>query len=165
MRGLSFITILISSLLITSCGTEDNIDMTAARNEVLSVLENYQTAHETQNIDLLRNCFSPKSDIIILGTDENELWVDRESLLQEQQRFYKSVDEVKLSVRDKVVKLCGTGKSAWFYMRVNWYVNSSADKYTLENIRTTGVMNKENDQWGIVMMHTSMPVKGQAVKY
>ncbi|MCJ7554862.1 MAG: hypothetical protein MUO34_13380, partial [Ignavibacteriaceae bacterium] len=68
MRGLSFITILISSLLITSCGTDDNIDMTTARNEVLSVLENYQTAHETQNIDLLRNCFSPKSDIIILGT-------------------------------------------------------------------------------------------------
>ncbi|MCJ7553069.1 MAG: nuclear transport factor 2 family protein [Ignavibacteriaceae bacterium] len=165
MRGLSFITIVISSLLITSCGTDDNIDMTTARNEVLSVLENYQTAHETQNIDLLRNCFSPKSDIIILGTDEKELWVERESLLQEQQRFYESVDEVKLSVRDKVVKMCPTGLSGWFYMRVNWFVKSGDDQYTLENIRTTGVMNKEDDQWGIVMMHTSMPVKGQAVRY
>ncbi len=164
MRGLSFITILISSLFITSCGTDD-IDMTTTRNEVLSVLEDYQTAHETQNIDLLRNCFSPKSDIIILGTDEKELWVERESLLQEQQRFYESVDEVKLSVRDKVVKMCPTGLSGWFYMRVNWFVKSGDDKYTLENIRTTGVMNKEDDQWGIVMMHTSMPVKGQAVRY
>ena len=165
MKGILFSTIIISAFFLTSCGTDDDIDMATAHNEVLSVLENYQAAHETQNIDLLRNCFSPKSDIIILGTDENELWVDRESLLQEQQRFYESVDEVKLSVRDKVIKLCPTGKSSWFYMRVNWFVKSGDDKYTLENIRTTGVMNKENDQWGIVMMHTSMPVKGQAVKY
>lgn len=89
-------------------------------NEVLSVLDEYQTAHETQNIEMLRECFSPKPDIIILGTDEKELWVDRESLLSEQGRFYGTVDEVVLSIRDKVVKMCGTGKSAWFYLRVNW---------------------------------------------
>jgi hypothetical protein len=50
-------------------------------------------------------------------------------------------------------------------MRVNWFVKSGDEKSMFENIRTTGVMNKENDQWGIVMMHTSMPVKGQVVQY
>lgn len=164
MRGI-IVTILISFLFIFSCTSNDKVDMSAVHNEVLSVLDAYQNAHETQNIDLLRDCFSSKPDIIILGTDEKELWVDRESLLAEQERFYNSVSEVKLSVRDKVIKMCGTGKSAWFYMRVNWSVKSSDDKYSLDNIRTTGVMNKENDQWGIVMMHTSLPLKGQAVKY
>lgn len=164
MRGI-IATVLISSLFIFSCTSEDKIDMNTAHNEVLSVLENYQKAHETQDIDLLRNCFSPKPDIIILGTDEKELWVDRESLLNEQERFYNAVDEVKLSPRDKVVKMCPSGRSAWFYMRLNWLVKSGSEKSTFENIRTTGVMNKENDQWGIVMMHTSMPVKGQVFQY
>ncbi len=159
------VILIVSSLAFFSCRSEEKLDMNAAHNEVLSVLEKYQTAHESQNIELLRECFSAKPDIIILGTDEKELWVERESLLQEQKRFYNTVDEVKLSPRDKVVKMCPTGKSAWFYMRVNWYVKSNDEKYTLDNIRTTGVMNKENGQWGIVMMHTSMPVKGQAVKY
>lgn len=165
MRALHLILLFAISFLIISCSSEQKIDMNAAHNEVLSVLEEYQAAHETQNIELLRDCFSPKPDLIILGTDEKELWVDRESLLQEQERFYNTVDEVKLSVRDKVVKMCGTGKSAWFYMRVNWYVKSGNDKYTFDNIRTTGVMNKDDDQWRIVMMHTSMPLKGQAVRY
>lgn len=164
MRGM-IVSLLVSSLVLISCGSEERIDMNAAHNEVLNVLENYQTAHETKNVDLLRNCFSAKPDIIILGTDEKELWVERESLLQEQKRFYDTVDEVKLFPRDKVVKLCGTGQSAWFYMRVNWNVTSGNDKYSLDNIRTTGVMNKENGKWGIVMMHTSMPVKGQVVRY
>jgi len=164
MRGM-IVTLLVSTLVLFSCSSEEKIDMNAAHNEVLSVLEKYQNAHETQNIDLLRECFSAKPDIIILGTDEKELWIERESLLQEQKRFYNTVDEVKLSPRDKVVKMCQSGKSAWFYMRVNWYVKSDDQKYTLDNIRTTGVMNKENGQWGIVMMHTSMPVKGQVVRY
>lgn len=164
MRGI-IVTFLISSLFIFSCSSEEKIDMNAVHNEVLSVLENYQNAHETQNIEILRNCFSPKPDIIILGTDEKELWVDRESLLNEQERFYNTVDEVKLSPRDKIVKMCPSGKSAWFYMRVNWFIKSGDEKSMFENIRTTGVMNKENDQWGIVMMHTSMPVKGQIVQY
>lgn len=164
MRGM-IVSILVSSLVLLSCVSEDKVDINAEHNEVLSVLEKYQTAHETQNIDLLRKCFSAKPDIIILGTDEKELWVERESLLQEQKRFYDTVDEVKLLPKDKVVKLCGTGQSAWFYMRVNWNVKSGNDKYSLENIRTTGVMNKENGEWGIVMMHTSIPVKGQVVKY
>lgn len=165
MGRIILFTIIASSLFIYSCSSEQKVDMNAAHNEVLKVLENYQSAHESQNIDRLRECFSPKPDIIILGTDEKELWVDRESLLAEQEKFYKTITELKLSVRDKVVKLCGTGRNAWFYMRVNWNVNSGEDKYTFDNIRTTGVMNKEDDQWRIVMMHTSMPVKDQAVKY
>lgn len=164
MRAM-IVLVIICSLTLFSCSAEDKIDLNAAHDEILGILENYQKAHETQKIELLRNCFSDKPDIIILGTDEKELWVERESLLQEQKRFYDTVDEVKLSPRDKIVKLCSSGKSAWFYLRVNWYVRSGDERYTLENIRTTGVMNKENGQWGIVMMHTSMPYKGQVVKY
>jgi hypothetical protein len=165
MRAVIIAIFLTSSLSLLSCDANEKLDMNTLHNEVLSILENYQSAHEKKDINLLRECFSNDPDIIILGTDEKELWVDRESLLAEQDRFYNSVDEVKLSVRDKVVRLCGSGKSAWFYMRVNWIVNSGDDKYNLNNIRTTGVMNKVNDQWGIVMMHTSLPVAGQAVKY
>ena len=60
---------------------------------------------------------------------------------------------------------CGTGHQAWFYMKVNWFVESEGEEFTFDGIRTTGVLENEPDGWKIVQIHTSMPVKGQAVKY
>lgn len=153
------------SLIFISCSSESEVDINKSRLEVLSVIDNYLEAHQTKNLDLFLNCFSSKPDIIILGTDQNELWVDRESVAQAQQRAYETFDEIRLSIRDKIIKVCDTGEQAWFYMRVNWYVSSEGKKFTFDHIRTTGVLQRENGNWGIVMMHTSLPLEGQAVRY
>jgi len=68
-------------------------------------------------------------------------------------------------VRDKILKLCSDGEIAWFYMKVNWYVESEGESSTFDGIRTTGVLEKTGDNWAIVQIHTSMPIEGQAVRY
>ena len=50
-------------------------------------------------------------------------------------------------------------------MKVNWFVESADEQFTFDGIRTTGVLEKEDVGWKIVQIHTSMPVKGQAVRY
>jgi hypothetical protein len=157
--------LLIISIIFIACSEKAQVNLEAERAEVMAVLDNFIKAHEEKNLDLLMTCFSDKPDIVILGTDENELWVDKVSMGEAQKRAYETFDKINLSVRDKIVKMCRTGRQAWFYQKVNWYVESEGNKFAFDGIRTTGVLEKENDQWQIVQLHTSMPVKGQAVRY
>ena len=151
-------------LIIFSCST-DQVDLETEREQVVQVLDNFISAHENKDLDLLMSCFSDKPDILILGTDKDELWVDKKSMGDAQKRAYETFDKIKLSVRGKVLKMDKSGKTAWFYMKVDWYVESSGEKYKYDDIRTTGVLENEGGKWRIVQVHTSLPVEGQAVKY
>ena len=159
------IFVLFAFSFLISCTGEAQFDMEAERSEVMKVLDSFVKAHEDRNLDLLLTCFSDRPDILILGTDEDELWVDKMSMAESQKRAYQTFNTVKLSVRDKILKMCKTGGQAWFYMKVNWYVESEGKQFSFDGIRTTGVLEKENNKWQIVQIHTSMPVKGQAVRY
>ena len=105
-----------------SCSDNADIDLVTERTEVIQVLDNYSQAHEERNLDLLLSCFSDDPDIIILGTDEDELWVDKVSMGETQKLAYETFDKITLSVRDRMVKMNHSGTQAWFYMKVNWYV-------------------------------------------
>jgi len=165
MKNLLFFLIPFILLLFTACTGEPKVDLESERAKVMQVLDNFVLAHEDRNLELLLSCFSEKPDIMILGTDENELWVDKVSMGEAQKRAYETFNTVNLSVRDKILKMCSTGDLAWFYMKVNWFVESDDEQFTFDGIRTTGVLEKEDDGWKIVQIHTSMPVKGQAVRY
>ena len=151
-------------LIIFSCST-NQIDLESERQQVIKVLDDFVLAHETKDLDLLSSCFSNKPDILILGTDIDELWVDKKSMVDAQVRAYDTFDKVKLSVRDKVLKMDKTGKTAWFYMKVNWFVESKGEKYKFDHVRTTGVLENLGNKWRIVQIHTSLPVEGKAVRY
>ncbi|MGB5288362.1 MAG: nuclear transport factor 2 family protein [Ignavibacteriaceae bacterium] len=148
-----------------SCSTDSQINLEEERAKVMQVLDNFVKAHEEKNLDLLLSCFSDKPDIVIIGTDEDELWVDKVSMGNAQKKAYETFSEIKLSVRDKILKMCETGHQAWFYIKVNWYVESEGKQFTFDGIRTTGVLEAEDGKWQIVQLHTSMPVKGKAVRY
>jgi hypothetical protein len=165
MKILSFLVFPIMILFLISCSGEDSANMESERAAVMKVLDDFVKAHDERNLDLLMTCFSEKPDILILGTDEDELWVDKHSMAASQKRAYESFNTIRLSVRDKVLKMCKTGKQAYFYMKVNWFVEAGDERYTFDGIRTTGVLEKEDNDWKIVQLHTSMPVKGQAVRY
>jgi len=151
-------------LIIFSCSTKQ-IDLESERQQVIKLLDDFVLAHETKDLDILSSCFSDKPDILILGTDKDELWVDKISMVDAQKRAYDIFDKVKLSVRDKVLKMDRSGKTAWFYMKVNWYFESQGEKYKFDDVRTTGVLENVGGKWRIVQIHTSLPVEGKAVSY
>ena len=165
MKNLLFLIIPTLIFSLTTCTSDPVPDLESEREKVMQVLDSFVKAHEDRDLVLLLSCFSEKPDIMILGTDENELWVDKVSMGEAQKRAYETFNTVNLSVRDKILKMCSTGDLAWFYMKVNWFVESDDEQFTFDGIRTTGVIEKEDDGWKIVQIHTSMPVKGQAVRY
>jgi hypothetical protein len=148
-----------------SCSDQSDVNLEEEREQVMALLDNFIKAHEEKNLEMLLSCFSDKPDITILGTDRDELWVDKVSMGKAQKRAYETFYTVKLSVRDKILKLCPDGEIAWFYMKVNWYIESEGESSTFDGIRTTGVLEKTRDKWAIAQIHTSMPIEGQAVRY
>jgi hypothetical protein len=161
----AFFILFVPAFLFYGCAPEPEANLEAERESVMQVLDNFVRAHQERDLDLLLSCFSEKPDIIILGTDEDELWVDKVSMGEAQKRAYETFNTVNLSVRDKILKMCATGQQAWFYMKVNWFVESEGEQFTFDGIRTTGVLEKDDNSWKIVQIHTSMPVQGQAVRY
>lgn len=165
MKRAYTIFVLILIFFFTSCSDKPDVDLVAERDNVIQVIDNYSMAHEERDLNLLMRCFSDDPDIIILGTDEDELWVDKMSMGESQKVAYETFDKISLSVRDRMVKMNNSGTEAWFYMKVNWYVESGGNEFSINGVRTTGVLEKQNDQWRIVQLHTSMPIEGQAVPY
>lgn len=165
MKRAYTIFVLILIFFFTSCSDKPDVDLVAERDNVIQVIDNYSMAHEERDLNLLMSCFSDDPDIIILGTDEDELWVDKMSMGESQKVAYETFDKISLSVRDRMVKMNNSGTEAWFYMKVNWYVESGGNEFSINGVRTTGVLEKQNDQWRIVQLHTSMPIEGQAVPY
>lgn len=165
MRRIHIPILVVTLLSFIACSENNQLDLESERAEVMQVLDNFVKAHDERNLDLLLSCFSDKPDIVILGTDENELWVDKKSMGESQKKAYETFNTVKLTVRDKILKMCSSGDQALFYMRLHWYVESEGNQFTFTGIRITGVLEKENDKWQIVQLHTSMPVTGQAVRY
>ena len=159
----SLVSCIIMSLV--SCSDQTTINLEEERQQVMTLLDNFVKAHEEKDLDMLLSCFSDNPDITILGTDRDELWVDKVSMGEAQKRAYATFDKVKLSVRDRILKLCSDGEIAWFYMKVNWYVESEGETSAFDGIRTTGVLEKAGGKWVIVQIHTSMPIEGQAVRY
>jgi len=165
MKIFYFLSLSLLFSYFLSCSDNSQVNLEAERTKVMQVLDNFIKAHEEKNLDLLLSCFSDKPDIVIIGTDEDELWVDKVSMGDAQKKAYETFNEIKLSVRDKILKMCETGDLAWFYMKVNWYVDSEGKQFTFDGVRTTGVLDVENGKWQIVQLHTSMPVIGKAVRY
>lgn len=165
MKIFYFLSLSLLFSYFLSCSDNSQVNLEAERTKVMQVLDNFVKAHEEKNLDLLLSCFSDKPDIVIIGTDEDELWVDKVSMGDAQKKAYETFSEIKLSVRDKILKMCETGDLAWFYMKVNWYVDSEGKQFTFDGVRTTGVLDVENGKWQIVQLHTSMPVIGKAVRY
>lgn len=165
MKRAYTIFVLILIFFFTSCSDKPDVDLVVERDNVIQVIDNYSMAHEERDLNLLMSCFSDDPDIIILGTDEDELWVDKMSMGESQKVAYETFDKISLSVRDRMVKMNNSGTEAWFYMKVNWYVESGGNEFSINGVRTTGVLEKQNDQWRIVQLHTSMPIEGQAVPY
>ncbi len=151
-------------LLIFSCSA-DQVDLESEHQQVMKVLDDFILAHETKDLDILSSCFSDKPDILILGTDKDELWVDKKSMVNAQRRAYAAFDKVKLSLREKVLKMDKAGKTSWYYMKVDWFVESKGEKYKFDDVRTTGVLENVGGKWQIVQIHTSLPVEGKAVSY
>jgi hypothetical protein len=152
--------ITISTLLI-SCTEKTKInesfDLQKEKEKVALVLEKYVIANEDQNLNLVKEVWASKPDIVVFGTNSDETIIGWEAIKNTLKRQFETIDDTYISVRDQRIEINETGNTAWFseFVNYNYIYHDKPVKY--EGLRFTGVLEKINGEWLIVQSHMSIP--------
>ncbi len=160
MKKLIFI--LIASLIAGSCcnnsETKSQSDPAKEKEKVALVLEKYVLANERQDVDLLKEVWSNDPDIVVIGTNSDEIlegWDQIKAVLEKQ---FKTFSDTYISVRDQIIHVDDTGNTAWFSEILNYNYIYKGKALQYEGLRFTGVLRKIDGDWLIVQSHISSPI-------
>ncbi len=155
------VLIIAMSVLLISCTKETKIkesfDLQKEKEKVALVLEKYVIANEDQNLNLVKEVWASKPDIVVFGTNSDETIIGWEAIKNTLKRQFETINDTYISVRDQRIEINETGNTAWFseFVNYNYIYQDKPVKY--EGLRFTGVLEKINGEWLIVQSHMSIP--------
>lgn len=147
--------------LLLSCTQKNKVtesfDPKKEVEKVALVLEKYVIANETQNLNLVKEVWASKPDILVFGTNSDETIIGWEAIKNTLKKQFEAIDDTYISVRDQRIEINETGNTAWFseFVNYNYIYQDKPVKY--EGLRFTGVLEKINGEWLIVQSHMSIP--------
>ncbi len=149
------------AVVLISCNKADNkkitFDPVKEKEKVALVLEKYVIANEKQNLNLIKEVWASKPDILVFGTNSDETIIGWEAIRDALKEQFKNIEDTYISVRDQKIEVNETGNTAWFseFVNYNYIYRGKPVKY--EGLRFTGVLEKIDDEWLIVQSHMSIP--------
>ena len=159
------ILILVIGFIISSCCNKDktkfSFDPAKEKDAVSLVLEKYVLANEKQDVDLVKQVWAPDSDIVVIGTNSDEILTGWDQIKAVIEKQFKSFSDTYISVRDQVININDTGNTAWFSEILNYNYIYQKKALQFEGIRFTGVLTKRNGEWLIVQSHISAPASAK----
>ena len=151
-----YILALMTAVLLGGC--QQACDRDEELNNIQILLEKHVIANETKNIDLIKEIWASKEDIVIFGTDSDEKlegWTQIRNTFLKQ---FETFEEAYLSVSDQKINLDCDGNTAWFSQIMSYnYTTTEGEAKHFEGMRFTGVLEKIDDKWQIVQSHMSIP--------
>jgi hypothetical protein len=133
------------------------IDVAAEKEKVALVLEKYVIANEKQDITMIHNVWAAEPDIVVIGTNSDEMLIGWDAIKDVMERQFSSFEDTYISVHDQIININDTGNTAWFseILNYNYIYQGTALQY--EGLRFTGVLQKRDGEWLIVQSHMSIP--------
>jgi hypothetical protein len=112
------------------------------KERVALVIEKYVIANEDQNLNLVKEVWASKPDIVVFGTNSNETIIGWEAIRDALKKQFKNIENTYISVRDQRIGINETGNTAWFseFVNYNYIYYDKPVKY--EGLRFTGVLEK-----------------------
>jgi len=139
----------------------DKIDIRIEKTEIKAVLEKLDKALQTENMELFSEVFAHDQDIIIIGPDFREKAIGWETLVEMQNQQFRDLENFTISLIDQKINIDNSGDVARYFRVLDIRFVTSNLPFQLKDIRETGVLKKENENWVIVQQHTSAPVNDQ----
>ena len=153
-------------LLISACTQKtENIDQAAEKAAVKMVLDQVQKAMTTEDMEMFSALIAHDADMVSFGTDASERWVGWDALKASMEQQFEAFDNMKMDIRDQVIKVSSAGDAAWFSEILDWGIETGGQTVNIDGARATGVLEKRNGKWLLVQMHFSVGVAGQAAEY
>jgi len=151
------------AMLLISCQTA--VDLESEKALVSESLNQWISAHQNENVDMIETILCDDPDMIIFGTDAQERMMGKDEFIAAQKKFFEETSESKIEIYKTTIKLCKSGNVAWTSCLLNWDILSGGQPLHMEGLRLTSVFEKRNNKWLVVQGHVSVPVSGQAVAY
>ena len=157
MKKLPIILLLIPLFLIQCTPHKVEVDIKKELSEIRTVLEKYELANENEDFGICEEIWSPREDIIFIGTDRDEKLIGWKNIEQAIKNQYVNFENTLITISDQEVRLNETGNTAWFSECLNFNFIYKDQAMSYEGIRFTGVLEKTEGKWKIVQGHLSLP--------
>lgn len=129
-------------------------------------LDKYGRMWETEDLDVFDEVIAQDADLVVIGTDTAEYFIGFKPFREAREAQYEAFDNLEHYVVNRDLRISESGEVAWFAERFNLFtIDGAGESIMLEDLRLTGVIEKRDDGWKIVHLHTSLPVAGQAAQY
>ena len=151
--------LLFGAALLGMSGCPQTVDIEAERAKVKSVVDQFEQVWETEDMELFSRIMAHDADMVNYGTDAAEYFVGWEALKESAQKMFPSFENIKLTVKDQVIKVHPSGNVAWFSEIADWDLVVEGKPVRSEGCRFTGVLEKRNGNWVFVQFHNSVPVR------
>ena len=116
-------------------------------------------------MELFSRIIAHDADMVNYGTDAAEHFVGWEALQKAVEEMFPAFENIKITVKDQVIKVHSSGTVAWFSQVWDWDLVAEGQPVSAPGCRFTGVLEKRNNSWVFVQFHNSVPVAGQAAEY
>ena len=158
-----FALVVIAISLVTSACTQQ-VDLEAEKAKVKTVVDQFSQVWETEDMELFSKIMAHDADMVNYGTDAAEYFVGWEALKGAVAEMFPVFENVKIDVRDQIIKVHPAGNVAWFSQVWDWELLAGGQPVRAEGCRFTGVLEKRDGNWVFVQFHNSVPVAGQAAE-
>ncbi len=149
--------VIVSSCCNNQIEKKESIGIDEERESVALVLEKYVIANERQDIGLIKEIWANNPKIVVFGTTGDDKFIGWTEIQEVMQRQFNTFQETYISVRDQVIEVSESGKTAWFSEIVSYNYIYHGEPKQYEGLRFTGVLEKIDGDWYIVQSHMSVP--------
>ena len=136
------------------------VEIEAEKAKVTWVVNQFAQFWETADLEMLSRTFAHDADMVNYGTDESECFVGWEVLKESLEQMLPMLQDIKINVKDQVIKVHSSGQVAWFSQVWDWDLMVGGQPVQSHGQRFTGVLEKRNGRWVYVQFHNSVPVTG-----
>lgn len=159
--------LLVIILMSGCCKMKSEIDIEAEKTQIAKVVKNSIAWAVTKDKDLLYSCFDQSEKLFYFSPDDAGTIEGFKAFTNLTENFFMHEDFKAISskVREIKINLSKSGEVAWYSARLDDYNEWKGQPANWEDVRWTGVLEKQENKWVLVQMHFSFSAEQMAKKY
>lgn len=143
------------------CQTEQVVDIATEKQALSSVMEEINTAWETEDLEAFSRIASHDAEMVNFGMDVSERWVGWDQLEMGLRQQFEVFSNTEVSPHNVDIHVSETGRTAWLAQAMKISTKFMGSPISLE-ARITAVFEKQEADWRLVQFHYSIPISEAA---
>jgi ketosteroid isomerase-like protein len=133
----------------------------SAKSIVTSLMQKHNQAFANRDLNGVMATWSSDPNVVIVGTGPGEYYVGRDSIRNAYANFFKKFKPGSMKVEYYQPVTGANADSAWFSAMSKVEMNTG-NGVKDRGINWSGTMQKQNGKWGLVVLHFSSLMPGEA---